>query len=69
MDVDRFSAPVFRAPSNFLGNIGEPLNHGTAGEYALDEDEAVVSEIGFRGSSEEVYGAQGIREQRPVASI
>ena len=32
----RFSAPNFKVPSNFLGNIGEPLDHGQAERYVHD---------------------------------
>lgn len=40
-----FSAPNFRVPSNFLGNIGEPLEHGQEERYAHeDEDVSIFGE-------------------------
>ena len=35
--LSKFSAPNFRVPDSFLGNIGEPLDAG-ATEYTYDDD-------------------------------
>lgn len=34
------STPRFRPPSDLIGNIGEPLEHGQGDEFELDEGES-----------------------------
>ena len=40
--VSIFSVPNFAAPSDFLGNIGEELDHDQAQRYIYGDDEDLV---------------------------
>lgn len=58
----QFSAPNFRVPSNFLGNIGEPLVHG---DPVPGDDDEVECEASVRDAAQGAEAAGAV--EQPVA--